>query len=271
MTSEEKTVEELNALNQAEFVNEVTGYKLLSQYPGCNVYVVCLYDGLMWTIGNKMYYALALEKMDGDLKDITSGKRRDLAEKILSTPSLVLDMMQQLFRGLAYIHSKDLIVSDIKEDNLFYSLDPLGERMTIKYGDLGFLCRASPSKDVKRCALFGTPEYISQDYVDIEDVQDITDEMAKKNDIWALGVTLRFLLFVNHPIPGMEELIFGENRNQTTPIDIIDQIQMALESIPSDYEFATGETKNKIDTILNQTGALQYEDRPTALQVIELL
>jgi serine/threonine protein kinase len=286
---EELDVEEINAINEQEFYNEKQGYDLLSKYPECNAYVVCLYDAMNWnddTLSRK--YALALQLMDGDLTDIANGTKKELTKQVLSNPNLVLDMIEQLLEGLVYVHSKDLILSDIKEENIFYqvieSLDGnVPEKIIVKYGDLGLMCKttsafeAEEDRTIKPCKLSGTIDYISPDYIELVfdyGVDDapyyITNEIAKKNDVWALGVTLRHLILDTHPIQSVEELLTDET-SPPTPTQIVNAIALAENVVPTNYELSNDKESKIIQDVIDKMIVLEAEERPTALELLEFV
>lgn len=92
----------------------------------------------------------------------------------------------QLFSGIAYLHSQNVVHCDIKPGNVFVDLNGL-----IKIGDFGISCStASPSSSFflfdtspKKHGVFGTEQYLSPEAF-------VKAPPAPPRDNYALGVTI---------------------------------------------------------------------------------
>ena len=94
--------------------------------------------------------------------------------------------------GLAEAHARGIVHRDIKPDNLLVSLEG-----RVKVADLG-LAKAPPGAGqslAAASAVMGTPQYMAPEQWDSPDV-------TPAADVWALGVTLQFVLTGEHAIAG---------------------------------------------------------------------
>lgn len=66
----------------------------------------------------------------------------------------VLEVLQQVLRGLQYIHSKGIVHHDIKPSNIFMQMD--GGNIVVQLGDFGLAC---PLQNSQHSLAFGTKLY----------------------------------------------------------------------------------------------------------------
>jgi len=158
----------------------------------------------------------------------------------------ILRFFERVARAIHAAHESGVIHRDIKPGNLRITLE--GEPVVLDFGmargdDLG-LAELTASGDI-----FGTPSYMSP-----EQVRGATDEVDKRADVWALGVTLYEALTLERPFTGqgtgeiLSSVLTGvprqaseKNSQVTDELDVV--IETALERdlerrYPSALEFA---------------------------------
>ena len=91
----------------------------------------------------KPYFVLFLEKAEGSLRDVlspTSDEMRALRDRLFSTTTR-REIIHEVFRGLAYIHSKTdealnrISHRDVKPENLLLVLHERYGTLAVKFGD----------------------------------------------------------------------------------------------------------------------------------------
>jgi len=120
--------------------------------------------------------------------------------------------------GLEYIHAQNILHLDIKPQNIL-----LGYGGQAKICDFGFSVQSAISMAYGG----GTPDYIPPEYVD-------SGERGRPADVWALGITMLFVLgFV--PLPNGDWMI-GDVRKKTAAqekmLAWLKQVQRIVESVP---------------------------------------
>lgn len=235
-----------NELVEIAFEDEVAAHQVLSSLPNCQKYVVCLTDsgyyeytkpiekedfyreqaerkGLKYEVVKGNYYYLVSELMDGNLTDIIEFI---LKKDIDVHPNVITYLVLQLFKGLKYIHSRQMAHRDIKPDNILYKIQsPIDEKVSLleclldttcttaminlelKYGDLGFSCtdfvmQEDIPTEVHKCnAKQGTLLYFSPELAKllVNNLDLISLFIAKTSDVWALAVTLWKFLYLDDP------------------------------------------------------------------------
>ena len=274
-----------NEKNEMEYNQEVAVYDLLSSVSlGCNKHIVCLHEAFVHNIiiedespgdemfvSDDMYYILVLELMEGDIRDIIDSK---LA---INNAYIILNFMKGLLEGLESIHSKGIAHNDIKLENILYKTDIVmdddvkRERIILKFVDFGLSCtdETHPEllKKIRKCEIEGNPTFMSQDYAYAEP-DEITLELAQKDDIWALGVVFRIVAVGRHPIKRINELI---KRGSTTEADIMRALRSA--TYVEKFEYNTGDAKldSIIEYVIRKMSALDEEDRPTAQELLNYI
>lgn len=100
--------------------------------------------------------------------------------------------IQQLVKGLEYVHAKKVIHRDLKLGNLF-----LTERMQLKIGDFGLAAQVFYEGEYKK-TVCGTPNYLAPEV--LENKQGHSFEV----DFWAIGVILYTMLCGRPPFESSE-------------------------------------------------------------------
>lgn len=142
-------------------------------------YVIQLYDAFK-TDDNMLY--IILEYCE-------QGTLMDMIQKDgpLNRSQLV-DICQQILRGISYIHSKNVAHRDIKPENIFMTY-----KKTIKIADFGFSSFVETGQkvdDFRGSIWYCSPEILKQNVHDLF-----------KADIWALGVTFYVMATGQLPFP----------------------------------------------------------------------
>ena len=126
-------------------------------------------------------------------------------------------------RGLSAAHQEDIVHRDIKPDNILIS-----RRGEVKVADLG-LARASngdseESSTTLSMSVMGTPLYMpAEQWEGLANV-------GPSGDVWALGVTLCYLLAGQHPLAGLGS---GEIMRQVC-VDGMPDVSEKIPDLPSD-------------------------------------
>ncbi|MFO8061944.1 MAG: serine/threonine-protein kinase [bacterium] len=173
---------------------------------------------------NKSQY-IVLEYIKGMTLD-------SLIEERGSIPySTALYILQEVTRGLKYIHSNSILHRDLKPDNIMISAD--GE---IKITDFGLAYRNENMKITNPGTYLGTPAYFPPEQL-------TGKPLTPASDIFSLGVSFVEMLTGENPFRGKEEFetinnilyhksveinITGEGRDN----DIVRLIHMMLEKDP---------------------------------------
>ena len=143
-----KLFDSSNIRAQRNYEQEVEAYNVLSNRPGCDPYIVCMFHHGFYN----NYYYIVQELMSGDLSNF-SGEHGTPNYQIKDALSMLL-LMYQCAEGLRHIHESGMVHSDIKPANILYSIpdetdvnssyfnDPENMRynVCIKYGDPGLAC-----------------------------------------------------------------------------------------------------------------------------------
>lgn len=149
---------------------------------------------------DKKYYYIIMEFLTGG----------ELFEKITDedfygdfTEKDAANIMQQVFRGINYCHTSDVVHRDLKPENLLLESNVTSESlggkksMKIKIIDFGTSQLFTVGGKKKMEERYGTPYYIAPDV--------LNKSYNEKCDIWSLGVILYILLVGYPPFNGSED------------------------------------------------------------------
>jgi serine/threonine protein kinase len=273
--------------NKKNFEKEVNVHELLSREPYCNESITCLHDSLVLTTSDEIvlpngevveeklnFYLLILELMDGEFWDIIE------AEIVPSDAKMALYFFKLLLEGLNFIHQQGLAHNDIKPENILYRrvtrVDAEGKeytKMITKFADFGFTCTDESHPEllpyVGKCLRQGSPEYISPDFWDVDKAEDVTLELAQKDDIWALGTVFRLLTVGRYPIAGINDLI--ERKPNYNYRDIQGISIMADGSEPMDYNTGQRRLDEIINVVVDHMSKVDADERPTAKELLDFI
>ena len=169
--------------------NETEAYRIVSQDPRCQKYIICMYDS--FKVGQEG--GIALEFMEGgDLNRMI----RKYPHGIQSQKLVML--MRDLLMGLAFVHSKGIGHRDIKPGNILSSDD----EWVFKVADMGGGC----GFNLQQCTAWGTLCYLPPELarvirrassIDPSKAlnQPISVQAAQRGDIWALGLVFWEMAF----------------------------------------------------------------------------
>ncbi|KAK5215956.1 Protein kinase [Exophiala xenobiotica] len=143
-------------------VNEIIVMKD-SKHPN----IVNFLDSFLQEQNNELW--VVMEFMEGGALTDIIDNNPVITEDQISTICL------ETCKGLAHLHSQDIIHRDIKSDNVL--LDRVGN---VKITDFGFCAKLTESKS-KRATMVGTPYWMAPEVVKQK-------EYGPKVDIWSLGI-----------------------------------------------------------------------------------
>lgn len=106
------------------------------------------------------------------------------------TENAVINMINDVANGLAYVHSKDILFLDVKPQNIVRSNSDMAFKLT-DFGSSRRLtqgCDSVHHSQVLCTPLFASPELILQN-----------DQINHQHDAWALGIILFWLSAGRHP------------------------------------------------------------------------
>lgn len=100
--------------------------------------------------------------------------------------------IQQLVKGMEYVHSNNIIHRDLKLGNLF-----LTERMQLKIGDFGLAAQVTYEGE-RKITVCGTPNYLAPE------ILENTNGHSFEVDFWSIGVILYTMLCGKPPFESAE-------------------------------------------------------------------
>lgn len=130
---------------------------------------------------DKGYRFFAMQFVDGE-----NLSARIQGKKILPATEII-DIAKQICRGLRYAHSKDVIHRDIKPQNIL-----LDKENIARLSDFGIAKIFSSAGITMTGVTVGTPEYMSPEQAEGEDVD-------AKTDIYSLGIVIYEMLAKKPP------------------------------------------------------------------------
>lgn len=161
---EEKLIQNTN--------KEIDYLKLLSN-PMCNPFVICYYNSY-YDLSQRQFL-IEMEYIEGeDMRSFVEDLKENNPDEVVNYYLLLI--AKDLASGLDYIHSKSIIHSDIKLENVM-----IDETSTPRFIDFGLSCNLFPDKNCN--SIVGTPWYMAPELVTLK-------IRTSATDMWALGVLL---------------------------------------------------------------------------------
>ncbi|KAK2738797.1 hypothetical protein FQN55_000435 [Onygenales sp. PD_40] len=141
------------------------------------------------------------------------------------TESETRKVFLQLFKGLKYLHERNIVHRDIKPENILL----VDEHLTVKLADFGLA--KIIGEDSFTTTLCGTPSYVAPEIL-VENPRH--RKYSRAVDIWSLGVVL-YICLCGFP-PFSDELYTREN-----PYTLAEQIKQGRFDYPSPYWDSVGD------------------------------
>jgi calcium-dependent protein kinase len=141
-------------------------------------------------------------------------------------------VMQQILRGIFYMHEIKLTHRDLKPENfLFQTKDPI-EKCTLKIIDFGLSCKFSEGSVLTTKA--GTPYYVAP--------QVLAGKYDQSADLWSCGVIM-FVLLCGYPP------FYGE-----TDADVLTKVRLGNFTFnAADWKNVSEDAKNLIRMLLKMS------------------
>ena len=107
-----------------------------------------------------------------------------------------LDALQQMTRGVDYIHSMHLIHGDIKPRNVLISPADDSSKVWLKMADFGCCKRLSVGISFSVSGIRKTPNFLAPELLELE----ASNDPSRQSDVFSLGCTFYvFLTKGSHP------------------------------------------------------------------------
>lgn len=119
---------------------EIEALKKLSYKDSCSEYIACLHDYFCVHRRGTLKVALILELVPGfELSELFKKTTENYNMYFSNSPFELAEFFLQLALGLQYMHKKNIVHFDIKEDNIRFYMNNSG-KPTPKYLDFGISC-----------------------------------------------------------------------------------------------------------------------------------
>jgi serine/threonine protein kinase len=176
-----KTMHYCNLEYRQAFLAEVEAYRILSLYPNCYEYIVCLHEYFTLDLSQKYGAGISIAVLVQEYMD-----KGSMEDKVITRGEIAY-FFRDCLKALEYIHKHGLAHQDIKPANILRKGD------VFKFGDLGLVCsdKHIVSCDGYKGSFPFMPPERDQKFKGLKN--------AQKHDIWSLGVTFYGLITGNFP------------------------------------------------------------------------
>ncbi|KAL9601184.1 MAG: hypothetical protein Q9219_002684 [cf. Caloplaca sp. 3 TL-2023] len=207
-------------------VNEIIVMKE-SSHPN----IVNFLDSFLQEGNNELW--VVMEYMEGGALTDVIDNNKQITEAQIST------ICHETCKGLAHLHSQNIIHRDIKSDNVL-----LDARGNVKITDFGFCAKLTEAKS-KRATMVGTPYWMAPEVVKQR-------EYGPKVDMWSLGIMAIEMIESEPPYLNEEPLkaLFLITTNGTPTLKNPDRLSRELKVFLSQCLTVTVENRATADEIL---------------------
>ncbi|KAI4138381.1 MAG: hypothetical protein LQ341_004693 [Variospora aurantia] len=207
-------------------VNEIIVMKE-SSHPN----IVNFLDSFLQEGNNELW--VVMEFMEGGALTDVIDNNKQITEAQIST------ICNETCKGLAHLHSQNIIHRDIKSDNVL-----LDARGNVKITDFGFCAKLTEAKS-KRATMVGTPYWMAPEVVKQR-------EYGPKVDMWSLGIMAIEMIESEPPYLNEEPLkaLFLITTNGTPTLKNPDRLSRELKVFLSQCLTVTVENRATADEIL---------------------
>ncbi|KAI4253048.1 MAG: hypothetical protein LQ352_003940 [Teloschistes flavicans] len=207
-------------------VNEIIVMKE-SSHPN----IVNFLDSFLQEGNNELW--VVMEYMEGGALTDVIDNNKQITEAQIST------ICNETCKGLAHLHSQNIIHRDIKSDNVL-----LDARGNVKITDFGFCAKLTEAKS-KRATMVGTPYWMAPEVVKQR-------EYGPKVDMWSLGIMAIEMIESEPPYLNEEPLkaLFLITTNGTPTLKNPDRLSRELKVFLSQCLTVTVENRATAEEIL---------------------
>ena len=243
-----------NLQGREKILREVNFLRMLSYQP-CDVNILCYHDVLYDKDDENVYLVTEYVSGSNIPETIYDLKKRYAADNESLYLNLVLQLLRDMLRALAYVHNFGIVHGDIKSENVIVraknqfvgngknvSVTDTFEPVLI---DFGLACLW---QNIECQRLFGTPSYMAPER--------FTDnKIYPQSDLWSLGILFYEALFGDpwHDLPEMSTEIFGQY------------------IVSGQYDFTIETNDSILNSVLKILLKHNYKDRSTAQELYDYI
>lgn len=165
-------------LDKTEAINEINIISKLN-----NEYILNSTESFFEEDKENHYYIILMDYCEFNLRNYLT-RNLIIHEK--------LKLIKEIAYGVQYLHSKNIIHRDLKQENIFL-IKNKGNKYTSKIGDFGIsILVKTGDRTTAKHGQWGTELYMSPEAL-------LGDSFNRKTDVWACGIIFYEILFGIHP------------------------------------------------------------------------